>query len=274
MKDPEKKKYFPIRSGPRVPPDYQYTHANVKKQLLKEESSKREVHRAKRRKKETVVSHNERNYLSRAYFERELGKRKPSYYLQHVWPGASVSGYEPNVIKKPQSIRYFDRDPNSPYLYTVVGENEVQRQLTEDVPDFDSEDIPAFSPEYFDRQRVYPQSLARMTSPVSSFHYLPASGALVVTSWGSDRPPVVYFTDPDRDGPCIGEQFTPRNCSTIWTSAPKPTYSTPNSVPAASTEQVAVGAACELHLYSRGPAGSWDCSVALQTESDVLALSW
>lgn len=48
----------------------------------------------------------------------------------------------------------------------------------------------------------YPwDEVTRTTSTVSSLTYMPTTGALAVTSYGSDRPPELWLSDPERDQP-------------------------------------------------------------------------
>ena len=57
-------------------------------------------------------------------------------------------------------------------------------------------------PNNADRYGFHPwDEVTRTTSDVTSLNYMPATGALAVTSQGSDRPPEIFLTDPGRDEP-------------------------------------------------------------------------
>lgn len=176
-------------------------------------------------------------------------------------------------------VEHFDSRPGTKVIYKATRDfwvsrtwphEEIGGSYNADDDDFEQRSIAQFIP------KRESQPYTRMNSPISSLNILPASGAMVVTTFGSDRPPVIYLTDPERDGPFVGEQFTPRHCPTVWTSSPMPTFSVEEmgSIPATNTELIAVGASKDLQLYSRPPSGTWDCNTALKSESDVLALEW
>lgn len=220
-----------------------------------------------------VVRDHTKNSLSRACLQREIGNARRSYYMEGLWPGACVAGYVPDTItrrreRRPQgdysiSVHHFDLSPNSNYLYTG-SEQAVTRHS---------------SPTRISAGGTPPAGLpvARMTSPISSMNCLPRTGTLAVTTRGSDRPPVVYLTDYDRNGPAVGQQFAPQNCRTIWTASPKPIFpisEAGTSIPAHDEEQLAVGAGKTLQLYSGSNAGVWTGRTVLQSDSDVLALCW
>ncbi|KAF2280492.1 uncharacterized protein EI97DRAFT_464431 [Westerdykella ornata] len=260
--DKEKGKYFRITTEARSAPGYKYTHTNVKKQREHKRNEAEETRQFKRRKKQTVVLSQPRSALSRVYLERELGIARRGYYLQSVWPGAGIAEYDSHSVIPPSNIRYFDRGPDLSVLYAVSGETQI---LCHDLK------------EAFPGIRFPADTIARMTSPVSSLNFLPASRALVITTSGSDRPPVVYLTDPETDGPYVGEQFTPRHCTSIWGASPRPDFSvseTGRSVPATATEAVAVAASSNLQLYTRAQSGRWECEVLRKSTSDILALTW
>lgn len=178
------------------------------------------------------------------------------------------------------SISHFDRDPISKTLYVVNGEACIQRRRPDPLFPIprkheDNEELPSLLNAYtFEPWDI----LARMTSPVSSLNYLPASGALCVTTCGSDRSPVVYLTDPDRDGPYLGEMYTPRHCTTIWDSAPRPlsfsSLPSTNSIPATATECIAVGVSSALMLFTRANSGAWQTKTMPNLASDIFALEW
>ncbi|KAI4682829.1 hypothetical protein J4E81_009450 [Alternaria sp. BMP 2799] len=98
------------------------------------------------------------------------------------------------------------------------------------------------------------------TVQVSSLSFLPATGALAVTTYGSDRPPEVWLSDPGRDDPYVGQKFTPKDCSAIWGAAARPTTFTAspglaNSVAATWTEHLAVAASSSMLLFTRSQGG-------------------
>lgn len=283
--DREKKKYFKILPNHSGPPNAAYSEENIKKRKEKEKTEKQERRRSKKRKRETVISRHAKNYLYQAYHEREMGYAKRSGIIKRVWGSACASGWEGEMLIPPEGVRFFDQDPSSKTLYTNTGEHSIQCVYDDAKPvesygqifPFTNSTRPNVTPGY---HRHIPQAIARMTSPVSSLHFLPRTEALCVTTIGSDRPPVVYLTDPERDGPYVGEQFTPKNCSTIWCSRPKPvsfpttSSSEQNAIPANETDQIAVGAGSSLQLYTRAPSGPWDCQTVLNSSSDLLALEW
>ena len=89
-------------------------------------------------------------------------------------------------------------------IYAVRGSNSVlKKQFHRDSvppnPSITGDDSePSLAVRYF----FYPwDEVTRTTSDVASLAYLPSSGALAVTSQGSDRPPEIFFTDPGRDEP-------------------------------------------------------------------------
>ncbi|KAF2266093.1 hypothetical protein CC78DRAFT_531954 [Lojkania enalia] len=166
----------------------------------------------------------------------------------------------------PPPTRYFDHDPLTHNLY--VAASSVVRRL---------QPHPVIDPGSTNSSCIYHESteLVRLTSEISSIHYLSASGAMVATSLGGTRPPVIYLSDPDHDGPYIGEQITPVSATTIYTSAPLPSApSTPNSVAANATEHVAVAASRELMMLSRGQSSTWNASIINKAPSDILSLEW
>lgn len=85
---------------------------------------------------------------------------------------------------------------------------------------------------------------------------------------------ILTKSDPEIDGPYVNQQFTPKNCSTIWNAAARPLTSSPNSVSESGTESLAVAAASSMVLFERSPAGDWNSSTVLRRESDILALDW
>ena len=72
----------------------------------------------------------------------------------------------------------------------------------------------------------------------------------------------------------MNQQFTPSDCSTILGAAAPSFASTPNSIPQAGTESLAVAASHSLRMFTRSPAGDWNSSVAKETDVDVMSLDW
>lgn len=72
----------------------------------------------------------------------------------------------------------------------------------------------------------------------------------------------------------MNQQFTPSKCTTIFGAAAPPFTGTPNSIPQAGTESLAVAASRSLRLFTRSPAGDWNSSVAVETDVDVMSLDW
>jgi WD40 repeat protein len=289
--DEEKKKYFKIQSQAQARGlNLKYSTTNLVKERRKENVQRAANAKTKRIQKERVVRRHASSFIQ-TDLEREIGFKRRSVYLQSYWPGACMSGVKtsPEQITSSDQqgiIRFFDRDPVSKTIYAVCGENRIFRRH------YLGNDQAANLPNPQSRKRLraldtksrygyYPwDEIGRTTSTVSSFQYMPTSGALAVTTIGSDRPPVVQLSDPERDGPHISQQFTPKSCSAIWTSAARPpafhpSSSQSNTVAAAQTEHLAVGAQQSLLFFTRSHSGSWDSQTALPNlHADILALSW
>ncbi|CAO2648679.1 Nn.00g079460.m01.CDS01 [Neocucurbitaria sp. VM-36] len=290
--DPEKKKYFRIQGQVAARgSNLKYSLDNIRKEERKERLQKAATARDDRIRRQRVVRRHASTLLQ-TEVERELGFRRRSFYMQNLWPDACIAGVSKRpkqILDKPHdaSIRYFDRDPISKTMYAVHGENRVKRRRihTENGPPLPRHDDPEAA-EYFNPWPLNSYSfepwdeLTRTTSTVSSLSYLPATGALATTTYGSDRPPVVYLSDPERDGPYVGQQFTPKGCTAIWGAAARPTSFSPspglaNSVAATHTEHLAVAASNSMLIFTRSPTGTWDSQTAVRyLNSDILALDW
>ncbi|KAF2652836.1 hypothetical protein K491DRAFT_760114 [Lophiostoma macrostomum CBS 122681] len=278
--DSEKKRYFKVLPGYKAPPDAKYSKENIKKQREADKAKMKEDSHLRQRRKQTVMVPRDKSRLHRVYHDGEIGHRRRSYYQQHVWPSACASQLESHRVLESHAIKYFAGENTSKTIYTVIGEVAVYSQNPAEVPV--GADYGGKVRQHDNRHwslRPFPYhatAIARMTSPVSSINSLPSSGGLVVTTLGAERPPVVYLTDPERDGPYVGQQFTPKSCPTIWTSSPRPNFSVSdsNSVSETTTEHIAVGASTNLLLFSRAPGGNWDSKTVLQSKSDLLALEW
>ncbi|KAH3970309.1 hypothetical protein HBH98_001350 [Parastagonospora nodorum] len=289
--DPEKKKYFKIQSAAASRDlNLKYSAQNIRKKERDERVQNATSARIQRARKERVVRTDVDN-ITQACLERELGIRRRSFYVQSTWPDACMYGVSTRpkvIVEGPQHtlIRCFDRDPISKTLYIVEGDNRIKRRRVhrKDGPPLPSrdleddgylEDLPIneYSFEPWDE-------LQRTTSTVSSLNYLPATGALATTTYGSDRPPVVYLSDPERDGPYVGQQFTPKGCATIWGAAARPTSfehspSLTNTIAASHVEHLAVAASNSMLIFTRSQSGSWASTTPVSSlETDVLAVDW
>ncbi|KAF2865625.1 hypothetical protein BDV95DRAFT_599601 [Massariosphaeria phaeospora] len=287
--DREKKKYFKIQTARHAPrPDSKYSVDNVRKEQKKEQFQQAEIRHSKRRQKESIVRKNGNNFFSQAYLDREIGYNRRTYYVRNVWSGAVAAGLREQprkVVDRPlnRGIRYFDQDPVSKTIYAVHGDNTVHRRRRANntdfplpPPSFDDDDLADDLP---NAHTIEPWDIVtHTTSPISSLNYLPASGALAITTLGSDRPPDIHLTDPDRDYSFVGEKFTPQGCRTIWDAAPCPSFSSslPSSshVPAASIEHLAVAASSSLLMLDRSETGHWNLTTVLKLNTDILSLAW
>ncbi|KAL5399901.1 hypothetical protein PMIN02_000236 [Paraphaeosphaeria minitans] len=297
--DVEKGKYFKISTTHSAPPSQaKYTLQNVRKEQRKAAAEKFARKQQEKRDQETVVRpHTRKNWgLQMAGLDREIGSRRKTYYTQSIWPSACVAGMDTmkTVVEKPvhSVIRFFDLDPHTKTIYAVHADNAISRRrrnppssIPSSGSDLDQDMEAGCLPDGMPVGSSFAESLgeysfepwdmlARLTSSISSLTYLPSSKALAATTYGSDRAPTVYLSDPDVDGPYVNQQFTPRSCSTIWGAAAPPVSASPGSVPRSGTESLAVAAASSLMLLERSPAGDWNSSIALQSDSDMLALDW
>jgi len=185
-RDPETGKYYKIVKGHAATPS-QAKHTQGAVEKSKRHAAAKEQHRVRaiQQKKQTVVER--QRLLSSGGLEREIGARKSSYFMRSIWPDACASTLrsEPRLVTRPPkaSIRLFDQDPDTRTIYAVEGENTIKRRkfISSTLDSSDSA-----------HHRCYEwDSLASLTSEISSLIYLPLSGALAATSYGSDRPPVV-----------------------------------------------------------------------------------
>ncbi|KAH6642396.1 WD40-repeat-containing domain protein [Boeremia exigua] len=289
--DKEKGKYFKIQSQSQARGlNLKYSTSNLVKERRKENIQKAVTAKSKRIQRERVVRRHARSFIQ-TDLDREIGFKRQSVYMRDIWPEACMSGVssspEPVTSSDDQGvIRFFDRDPVSRTIYAVCGENGIMRRhyLGNDqavnLRNYESrKKLKALDTS--SRYGYYPwDEIGRTTSTVSSLQYMPNSGALAVTTIGSDRPPIVHLSDPERDGPHIYQKFTPKACAAIFCSAARPySYSPPsshpNSVAANDTECLAVGAQQSLLFFTRSPSGTWDSLTILKDlHSDILALSW
>lgn len=207
--DEEKEKYFKIQSCTAAQgADFKYSVENIKKLERKERIQNISIARSNKVRKERVVRHNP-NSFALTHVEREIGIKRRSAYIQHLWPDSCAFGIDSQpqqvITRRPgqQSIRVFDRDPVSRTIYVVQGSNSVKQQKvwSNNIRELDGSDeqhdLSLANPYAF-----YPwDEVTRTTSTVSSLQYLPATGALAVTTYGSDRPPELWLSDPERDEP-------------------------------------------------------------------------
>jgi hypothetical protein len=277
--DTEKRKYFRIQTAQATRHQHlEYSAENIRKKQRVERVQRTTTAQTQRARKERVVRH-DAGHLKQTCLEREIGFKRRAVYMQALWPNACVSGFssKPKIVveKQKAAIRLFDRDAASGTVYAVHGDNSIQRRRVhnKDGPPLPSHDLDleyAYSFEPWDE-------LQRTTSTVSSLCYLPATGAVATTTYGSDRPPVVCLSDPERDGPYVCQQFTPKGCFSIFATAARPLHFTTSSssIPASDTEQLAVAASRSMMLFSRSPAGDWSTTTPIQNlKADILALTW
>jgi len=205
--DAEKKKYFRIQNQTAAQgSNLKYSSANIKKTERKERIQNVALARSNKLKKERVVRRNP-NSFAQTNIDREIGLKRRSRYIHGLWPDACAAGFQkrPEKVLPPCGLRLFAKDPVHHTIYTVQGENSVHRQTADrgspSVPSEDYYSIPKSSSlksiySWYPREEV-----TRTTSTVSSLSFLPATGALAVTTYGSDRPPEVWLSDPGRDDP-------------------------------------------------------------------------
>ncbi|KAG9204751.1 hypothetical protein G6514_009981 [Epicoccum nigrum] len=288
--DKEKGKYFKIQSPTAARGlNLKYSTTNLGKERRKGNIQKTATAKEARTQKERVVRRHAHSFFQ-TDLDREIGFKRRPVYLQHVWPEACMSGVssapEPVTSSDDRgAIRFFERDPVSRTIYAVCGENIVHRRHY-----LSNDQVGSLQkPEARKRLRAldtqsrygyYPwDEIGRTTSTVSSFQYMPNSGALALTTIGSERPPIVHLSDPERDGPHIHQNFTPKACAAIFCSAARPTSfvspSHPSSIAAGETEHLVVGAQQSLLLFARSSSGTWDSSTLLPNlDADILALEW
>ncbi|KAF2128752.1 hypothetical protein P153DRAFT_367105 [Dothidotthia symphoricarpi CBS 119687] len=288
--DPDKKKYFRIQTSTAARDlDIKHSAENIRKEERRSRLNRAAAVQSNKTRRERVVRRNATNF-TQTCLEREIGFRRRSFYVQSMWPDACMSGVATRlkkVVDAPDaSIRLFDRDPISKTIYAVIGENRIKRRRVHTTSDLPLPDQDLETGEYFNSMSLNAYAfepwdeLVRTTSTVSSLCYLPVTGALATTTLGADRPPTVHLSDPERDGPYVGQLFTPKSCTAIRGAAARPTSFAPspgleNTVAATHTEHLAVAASQSLLLFTRSPTGSWDSATALDDlKSDILSLDW
>lgn len=274
--DQDKNKYFKIQSQSAARDlNLKYSTSNLAKQRRREHVQRAATAKKDRTQKERVVRRHASSFIQ-TDLDREIGFKRQSVYLHNIWPEACMSAVSasPEPVTSSDDhgvIRFFDRDPVSKTIYAVCGETRIMRRHhLGNVQSLDTNSRYAYHPW---------DDIGRTTSTVSSLHYMPNSGALALTTIGSDRPPIVQLSDPDRDGPHISQQFTPKACAAIFCAAPRPRSFTfphhPRSIAATQTDQLAVGAQQALLAFTRSPSGSWDSSTLIpDLAADILALDW
>jgi hypothetical protein len=209
--DAEKKKYFRIQNQTAAQgSNLKYSSANIKKTERKERIQNVALARSNKVKKERVVRRNP-NSFAQTNIDRETGIRRRSRYVHGLWPDACAAGIDsrPEEVLPSCQLRLFDKDPVSHTIYTVHGSNSVCRQPAYIKQVQRNSYNPPTTPKLGnlvsslrDTYSHYPRDeVTRTTSTVSSLCYLPATGALAVTTYGSDRPPEVWLSDPGRDDP-------------------------------------------------------------------------
>lgn len=288
--DQDKGKYFRIQSQEAARDfDLKYSTSNLVKERRKENVHRTATAKKARTQKERVVRRHAHSFVQ-TDLDRELGFKGKPVYLQNIWPEACMSGVsstpEPVTSSDDQGVlRFFDRDPVSRTIYAVCGENDVKRRhyLSNAQAGILQKQEARRRPRALDTQSRYGyhswDEIGRTTSTVSSFQYMPNSGALALTTFGSERPPIVHLSDPERDGPHIHQNFTPKACAAIFCSAARPASfvapSHPSSIAASETEHLVVGAQQSLLLFTRSSSGTWDSSTLLPNlDADILSLEW
>jgi hypothetical protein len=294
--DPEKKKYFKIQSATASRDlNLKYSAQNVRKREREERVQSTAHARTERARKERVVRRHVHD-VTQTCVEREIGLKRRSNYAKCIWPDACMYGVSTKperVINKfgQASVRRFARVPGSRTIYIQHGDDSIKRrrpycdgnmplpqrlasteQIINDIERNDGR-MTVFVAETW-------EEIHRTTSAVSSLTYLPATGALATTTYGSDRPPTIVLSDPGRDGPYVGQQFTPQNCAAIWGAAARPTSfdhspGLHNTVAASHVEHLAIAASRSMALFTRAQTGEWDTKTCVSSlETDVLAVDW
>ncbi|RYN86598.1 hypothetical protein AA0119_g12730 [Alternaria tenuissima] len=280
--DAEKKKYFRIQNQTAAQgSNLKYSSENIRKTERKERIQYVAIARSNKIRKERVVRRNP-NTFAQTNLDREVGLRRTSRYLHGFWPDACAAGIESDAqevlgSRHPYNIRFFDRNSNEHTIYAVQKSNSVCMQQA----DFHHVrgNLRTPSPKATYTHDAWAE-VTRTTSTVSSLSFLPQTGALAVTTYGSDRPPELWLSDPGLDDPYVGQKFTPKDCSAIWGAAARPSAFTPspgvaNTVAATWSEHLAVAASSSMLLFARSQAGAWDSQTAVKSlDSDVLALEW
>ena len=292
--DREKKKYFQIQKAhTALNPESKHVLQNIRHEKKQEKAQEHAAVRGAKRQKETIVRRYLRDSLTHARLDREVGSRRSSYYMKNLWPNACASRLPdslPNIDAlrrvKFSPLRYFDHDPATNTTYAVQGDNRIKRIRDDkhgvppedaDTSDHETSIANHETPPWLRRDNDSTgELLAQLTSKISSLIYMPTSGALAATTWGSDRPPVVYLSDPERDGPFVHQLFTLNNTSSIQDAAarPNPRTSVSDGIAAADTENLAVAASSSLRLFTRSPTGAWDATTVLETNTDILTVDW
>ncbi|USP80715.1 hypothetical protein yc1106_07989 [Curvularia clavata] len=285
--DAEKKKYFKIQSQNAARGfDLKYSLDNIRKEERKQRIQKAVAARSDKIRKERVVRRN-LNSITQTNIDRELGSKRSSVYLSNLWTDACAFGIDARpkqvVSRRADSgpIRLFDLDPVSGAIYAVYGSNSVTMQTKRTGIDSWDMDIDYSSSDRRPLENTYAcQEVERPKSTVSSLTYLPATGALAVTTYGSDYHPEILLSDPGRDRSYGTRRWNTSDRKAIWTTAARPTTFTPspylaNTVPATYTEHLAIGTSNSLILFMRSESGFWNSTVAAwPLKSDVLALDW
>ncbi|ORY02179.1 hypothetical protein BCR34DRAFT_667752 [Clohesyomyces aquaticus] len=277
--DEEKKKYFKIEAA-HLAPTSKYNADNIRK-LTKDK--KTEAQKSKRHQqivKETVrASYKCLTSFEISSLQREIGHHaRTSFSVQNHWPGAIASGLKTGIAIAETQPLYWDRDPSSGTLYLGYNDGSV-RSLDRDTSTHHSLSNSQPSKLRCYNAMKFSSPINKLTSEISSVHYLPLSRTLLVTSLGGERPAAIHLSNPCIDPPGVAEQFTPRGIATIWTSSPRPhslseSPINPSSIPAAALEIVAVAAQTTLMVLTLNEAGSWGSETALKLDTDILALEW
>lgn len=186
--DADKKKYFKIQSQNAARGfDLKYSLDNIRKEERKQRKQKAVAARSDKIRKERVVRRNP-NSITQTNIDRELGSKRHSFYFSNLWADACAFGIDtrPKQVVRRRAdygpIRLFDLDTVSGAVYTAQGSNCITMQNQ------------SKSPHHY-------HQLTRTNSTVSSLTYLPVTGTLAVTTYGSNYVPEVLLCDPGTHQP-------------------------------------------------------------------------
>lgn len=286
--DPEKKKYFKIQDQHVVHnAGAKYTKQNIKKEKRKASEMKKNAQKSNQIRQQTVTRRAAGDSLMHSGLARELGLKSRLHHMKAVWPDACAS-LLPDIPHIPtthptysSTCELFTTTPDSKAVFAVLGgHNKIKRYwdgFHDGDTDFSGEDDRDESYEFQPMQSSRGwKEIASLTSWISTLTYMPTTGALAATTLGSDRPPVIYLTDPFDDPPYISRQITPMGMNSIRAAAARPNWmvSQSEAVPAAESEVLAVAGSRTLGLVTRQATGDWDYQTVFKTPSDILTLDW
>ncbi|CBX93590.1 hypothetical protein IAQ61_008332 [Plenodomus lingam] len=289
--DTEKKKYFKIQGAAASRDlDLKYSAENIRKRQRVEHIEKLAAVRINKNRKERVVLRNASN-LVQTCMQRESGRNRPTLYTQCLHPTAYMSGVKsiPDRVldRHGSAIGLFARDASTKAIISVHGDNRImyndfEPQITRASPVSHVEDEWRQPPSGYSHDLAIETEVLRTPSAVSSITHLPTTGQVVVTTYGGPGPAVLLISDPGPDQQFADLQFTPRDCTTIWGVAARPTsntwespHSITNSIAAADIEHLAVAASNYLLMFSRDKSSAWHSESPLKgLSSPILSLDW